>query len=156
MSVIASKTRKDLEFAATSAHGDHAPTLSAVSAATRFARKAAVKSVRLFMHAAAAITEARMQWTMIEAELYHGRYKHSSKNDDDQPITSRPRAVSQRVSCPASRPSSLHAVWRRTARWAVATSKRAYPIIVVCAICATIVAAAIALRLAIWLPTFRY
>jgi hypothetical protein len=86
MSVIASKTRKDLEFADTSARGGHAPIMSAVSVAASFARRAAVKSVRLFMHAVEAIAEARMQRAAIEAELYRNRYKHSSKNDDDLPV----------------------------------------------------------------------
>jgi hypothetical protein len=33
-----------------------------------------------------AIVEAREQRALIEAELYRGRYKHSSKLDDDLPI----------------------------------------------------------------------
>ena len=86
MSVIVSKTRKDLEFAATSVRGNHAPIMSAVSDALRCARKAAVKSAQLLMHAAAATAEARMQRAAIEAELYRNRYKHSSKNDDDLPV----------------------------------------------------------------------
>jgi hypothetical protein len=86
MSVIASKTRKDLEFAATSARGGHAPIMSAVSVAANIARKVIVKSARLLMHAAEATAEARMQRAAIEAELYRNRYKHSSKNDDDLPV----------------------------------------------------------------------
>jgi hypothetical protein len=86
MSVIASKTRNDQEFAATTGRADHAPIMSAVSIAASFARRAAVKSVRLFMHAVEAVAEARMQRAAIEAELYLNRYKHSSKNDDDLPV----------------------------------------------------------------------
>ena len=33
-----------------------------------------------------AIVEAREQRALIESQLYHGRYKHSSKLDDDLPI----------------------------------------------------------------------
>jgi len=86
MSVIASKTRKELEFATTSARGHHASILSAVSIATGFVRRAAVKSARLFMHAMDVIAEARMQRAKIELELYRNRYKHTSKNDDDLPV----------------------------------------------------------------------
>jgi hypothetical protein len=86
MSVIASKTRKDLEFAAASGRTDRAPILSAVSFAAGIARKMLVKSARLLMHAAEATVEARMQRAAIEAELYLNRYKHSSKNDDDLPV----------------------------------------------------------------------
>ena len=86
MSVIVSKTRKDLEFAATSVRGSHAPIMSAVSVTASFARRTAVKSVRLLIHAVEAVAEARMQRAAIEAELYLNRYRHSSKNDDDLPV----------------------------------------------------------------------
>jgi hypothetical protein len=86
MPVIVSKIRKDLEFAATSVRGNHAPIMSAVSIAATISRKAVVKSVRLLMHAAEAVAEARMQRAAIEAELYLNRYKHQSKNDDDLPV----------------------------------------------------------------------
>ena len=34
-----------------------------------------------------AVAEARAQKAMIEAELYLNRYRHTSKNDDDLPVT---------------------------------------------------------------------
>ena len=83
MSVIASKIRKNTEIPVTAGRIDRASITSTLSVAANIARKAAVKSARLFMHA---IAEARMQRTLIEAELYRNRYKHSSKNDDDLPI----------------------------------------------------------------------
>ncbi len=86
MSVIVSKTRKDLEFSATTGRGDHTPILSAVSFTADILRKAIVKSARLLMHAVEAVAEARMQRAKIEAELYLNRYKHTSKNDDDLPV----------------------------------------------------------------------
>jgi hypothetical protein len=46
-------------------------------------------AARLFGQATQAFAEARMHRAMIEAELYHGRYRLSSKNDDDLPIVSR-------------------------------------------------------------------
>ena len=70
MSVIASKT----------------PHLSAVSIAVDIARQAIVKSARMLRLAAEAVAEARMQRAKLEAEFYLGRYKHTSKNDDDLPI----------------------------------------------------------------------
>ena len=47
---------------------------------------AITRCARLLTHAVQAVAEARMQRVAIEAELYHNRYKHSSKNDDDLPI----------------------------------------------------------------------
>ena len=86
MSVIASKIRKGTQFPATAGRIDRASITSAVTLAANIARKATVKSARLFMHAVDAIAEAKMQRAKIEAELYRNRYKHSSKNDDDLPI----------------------------------------------------------------------
>ena len=86
MSVIASKIRKDTQFPATAGRINRASITSAVSVAANIARKAAVKSARLFMYAVDAIAEARMQRAKIEAELYRNRYRHSSKNDDDLPV----------------------------------------------------------------------
>ena len=84
MSVIATKTRTELEVAAVTGRIEAITFL--VSAITRFLRWAAMTSLRLFTHAAEAIAEARMQRAKIEAELYHNRYRHSSKNDDDLPV----------------------------------------------------------------------
>ena len=86
MSVIATKIRKGTQFPATAGRIDRASITSALSVAAKIARKAAVKSARLFMYAVVAIAEARMQRAKIEAELYRNRYRHSSKNDDDLPI----------------------------------------------------------------------
>lgn len=52
-------------------------------------RRAARGAARLFAHAVQALAEARMHGAMIEAELYHGRYRLFSKNDDDLPIVCR-------------------------------------------------------------------
>ena len=49
-------------------------------------RKAAAASARLIARALNAFAEARIQRVAIEAELYYGRYKHMSKNDDDLPV----------------------------------------------------------------------
>lgn len=84
MSVIASKTRTELEVAAV--NGRIEAIASVVSAVARFLRRAAMTSSRLFMHAVEATAEARMQRAKIEAELYLNRYRHRSKNDDDLPV----------------------------------------------------------------------
>jgi hypothetical protein len=84
MSVIATKTRTELEVAAVT--GRIEAITSVVAAFARFLRRAAMTSLRLFTHAVEAVAEARMQRAAIEAELYLNRYKHSSKNDDDLPI----------------------------------------------------------------------
>jgi hypothetical protein len=70
----------------------------------------------------------------------------------DMPITSRPGAVSRIVGQQSSRVSDLPMAWLRAARRGVAMAKRAYPVIFVFAIFATLLVATIALRLAIWLP----
>ena len=74
----------------------------------------------------------------IEAELYLNRYRHSSKNDDDLPVV-RPSAVARPQRQPIAQPIRDAA-------------KRAYPVILVFAMFAVLLAATIALRLAIWLP----
>ena len=51
-------------------------------------------------------------------------------------------------------PWALGRVWPHSARWIIATTKQVYPIVVVFAIFAAVVAATIALRLAIWLPLY--
>jgi ATP-dependent protease ClpP protease subunit len=86
MSVVATKIRKDTQFPATAGRNDRASITSALSVAANIARRVAVKSARLFMHAVDAIAEARTQRALIEAELYRNRYRHSSKNDDDLPV----------------------------------------------------------------------
>jgi hypothetical protein len=49
-------------------------------------KKAATKAGLAIARFMEALAEARMHRAAIEAELYRGRYKHSSKNDDDLPI----------------------------------------------------------------------
>lgn len=49
-------------------------------------RKAAAAVARLITQTLDAFAEARVQRAAIEAELYLGRYRHTSKNDDDLPI----------------------------------------------------------------------
>jgi len=71
---------------------------------------------------------------------------------NDMPISSRPLTVTQIMSPSSSRPSDLSTVWLSALRWTVAMAKRAYPVIFVFAIFATLLVATIALRLAIWLP----
>lgn len=55
----------------------------------------------------------------------------------------------------ARRPTWSAALGRlrsRATRWIVATVKQVFPVIAACAVLATVLAATIALRLAIWLP----
>lgn len=49
-------------------------------------QKAIASVAKLFAHVMEAIAEARMHRAMTESELCHGRYRLSSKNDDDLPI----------------------------------------------------------------------
>jgi len=44
------------------------------------------KVTSLIWHFLEALAEARKQRALIEAQLYRGRYRISSKNDDDLPI----------------------------------------------------------------------
>ena len=44
------------------------------------------KAASLIWHFLEALAEARKQRALIEAQLYRGRYRISSKNDDDLPI----------------------------------------------------------------------
>ncbi|MGZ5811964.1 MAG: hypothetical protein ACXWKA_20140, partial [Xanthobacteraceae bacterium] len=53
---------------------------------THFILTALVKTGTFLRHAVNAVIEAREQRALIEAQLYRGRYKHSSKFDDDLPI----------------------------------------------------------------------
>ena len=147
MSVALHSTRKNWALPSPAGRVDRAPIAPAIF---RFVRKALVKSARLFVRASEIFAEARMHKAMIEAELYRSRYTHTSKNDDDLPIVG---------SAPATQPApsvSPRVVWRRAAIAVVATAKRVYPVVLTFAIIATIVVATIALRLAIWLPTFRH
>jgi hypothetical protein len=76
--------------------------------------------------------------------------------NNDMPISSRPRTVTQIMSPSSSGPSDLSTVWLSGLRWTVAMAKRAYPIVLIFALFATALAATIALRLAIWLPMYLH
>ncbi|HEY1309427.1 MAG TPA: hypothetical protein VGF02_00635 [Pseudolabrys sp.] len=52
--------------------------------------------------------------------------------------------------------TDVNAVWRRATRWAAATAKRLYPVVVLFGFFAIAIAATIAIRLAIWLPMFLH
>jgi hypothetical protein len=104
---------------------------------------------------ATALAEQRMHRALLEAELYINGYRHSSKNDDDLPIVELPIVGSAPAVQPA--PSvSPRVAWRRAAGAVVAMTKRAYPVILVFAIFATVLVATFAIRLAIWLPLYRH
>jgi hypothetical protein len=55
------------------------------AAATHIA-SAFARGLRLLSRLHETIVEARTQRAILEAELFHGRYRLSSKNDDDLPI----------------------------------------------------------------------
>ena len=67
-------------------------------------------------------------------------------------ITFRPWAEPQIACRPISRRLALGNAWSRATRWISATAKQVFPVIAVFAVFATVLAATIALRLAIWLP----
>ena len=69
-------------------------------------------------------------------------------------ITFRPWAEPQIARRPESRRSALGKLRSHATRWMIAMAKQVYPIVVVLAIFAALVAATIALRLAIWLPLY--
>jgi hypothetical protein len=84
MSILAH--RKNAEISTAAGHVDRAAIAAPVAAVVRFLRKAIVASAKFFVRTMQAVAEARLQQAKIELELYHNRYKHSSKNDDDLPI----------------------------------------------------------------------
>ena len=51
--------------------------------------KVFIKTAKFLRDVVDAIIEAREQKAVIETQLYRGRYKHSSKFDDDLPIVRR-------------------------------------------------------------------
>jgi ribosomal protein L18E len=59
---------------------------STPSVVANFAQKAIQKLARLFKQVAEANAESRKHRAAIENEIYHYRYRHSSKNDDDLPV----------------------------------------------------------------------
>ena len=150
MSLTLHSTRKNWGLPEVASRSDRRPAASPPSAIFRFIRRAAVKSATFLVHAHEVFAEARMQKAMIETELYLNRYKHSSKNDDDLPIVG---------SAPAEQaaPSvSPRVALTRAAGAVVALAKRAYPAIVVLSLLATLLAATMALRLALWLPMYMH
>ena len=86
MSLVAHRNLKTGKLLAATGRAERASIALAITAIISPVRNAIVRGARLFSHAVEAIAEARMQRAKIEAELYHNRYKHSSKNDDDLPI----------------------------------------------------------------------
>ena len=48
--------------------------------------KALAKAVSLLSHVRRSVARARADRKRVEAELFHGRYHLSSKNDDDLPL----------------------------------------------------------------------
>jgi hypothetical protein len=111
---------------------------------------------RLIARLATAVAEQRAHRALIEAELYLDRYKHSSKNDDDLPIVGLPIGGSPIAESPREQPAaskSHRAAWRRFAGAAVRIAKRIYPALIVLSLLATVLAATIAIRVAIWLPS---
>jgi hypothetical protein len=121
-------------------------TASFLPAIFAFLRSAVVTSGRLLLHVSDTYAEARLHRAMIEVELYRNRYKHSSKNDDDLPIVG---------SAPAEQPApsvSPRVALERAAGAVTEIAKRVYPAIIVLSLLATVLAATMAIRLAIWLP----
>jgi hypothetical protein len=86
MSVMTYRTKNTVKHPVVSGRADRARVTFSTPVIVSPVRKAIARGARLFSHAVEAIAEARMQRAKIEAELYHNRYKHSSKNDDDLPI----------------------------------------------------------------------
>ena len=86
MSVMTYRTKNTVKHPVVSGRSDRAQVTFSTSVIVSPVRKAIARGARLFMHAVQAVAEARMQRAAIEAELYHNRYRHSSKNDDDLPI----------------------------------------------------------------------
>jgi hypothetical protein len=86
MSLIAHRNLKAVKLLAATGRAERASVALAITAIVDLVRNAIARGARLLMHAVQAVAEARIQRAAIEAELYHNRYKHSSKNDDDLPI----------------------------------------------------------------------
>ena len=77
---------KTVEISAAAGHIDRSAIAAPVAAVVRFLRQAIATSAKFFVRTMEAVAEARLQQAKIELELYHNRYKHSSKSDDDLPI----------------------------------------------------------------------
>jgi hypothetical protein len=153
MSITIHSNRKNWSLPAATGRGDRKPTTSPILTIFRFIRKAAAKSARLLVHTSEVFAEARMHEAMIEVELYHNRYTHGSKNDDDLPIVDLPFAESAPAEQVAPSVSPRVAL-TRTAGAVVVMAKRVYPAIIVLSLLATVLAATMAIRMAIWLPLY--
>jgi hypothetical protein len=57
-----------------------------VHSSRTFVGRTIAKALNLFLLLRDAFIEAHQTRSRIEAELFRGRYRHSSKNDDDLPI----------------------------------------------------------------------
>jgi len=150
MSLILHNTRKNWGLPAAANRADRKSTASPLTPIFVFVRKGAVKSARFLVYASEVFAEARMHKAMIEVELYRNRYRHTSKNDDDLPIVG--SAPAEQVAPSVSPRVAL----TRAAGAVVALAKRAYPAIVILSLLATLLAATMAVRLAIWLPLYMH
>jgi hypothetical protein len=106
--------------------------------AKRLLRRVAAKAGSIGARLLRACIEHRVSRAALEAELYRGRYKHSSKNDDDLPIVAEsrvPRATNKQSD--------------------VTDNRRAWPVAIAFAILAAVMTGLIALRAMIGLPTFQ-
>ena len=74
----------------------------------------------------------------------------------DMSPTSRADVVPQTLTRSSSGASDPGLIWLRAARWSVAIAKRVYPSILAFAVLGGILAAAFALRFAIWLPALHH
>jgi hypothetical protein len=153
MSLTLHSNPKNWGLPAAAGHADRKPTASSIPTIFRFIRKAAVKSARLLVHTSEVFAEARMHKAMIEVELYRNRYTHTSKNDDDLPIIGLPIAGSAPAEQVAPSVSPRVAL-TRAAGAVVALAKRVYPAILILSLLATVLAATMAIRLALWLPLY--
>lgn len=121
------------------------------SPARLFMSDLARRAGKFIARCATTVAEQRAHRTLIEAELYLNRYKHSSKNDDDLPIVGSTIAEQAPEKQPA--PSISHrAAWRRFTGAAVTIAKHIYPALIVLSLLATVLAATMAIRVAIWVP----
>ena len=156
MSLIAHRNLKAVKLLAATGRIERASVALAITAIVSPVRKAIMQGARLFSHAVQAIAEARMQRAAIEAELYLNRYIHSSKNDDDLPIVrNRPRVVTQTAKWSSFDQRSTNE--RPYASGHGSASRHcAYVVLLTFALLASVFAAIIALRAAVWLPVFYH
>ena len=130
-------------------HSDRPAVLARPTTGRRL-KQAGAAVARALGRFAQAIAESRMQRALIEAELYHGRFIHSSKNDDDLPV-----AVTRTQSETPAMLSRLPSPERASdAKQRMLTKlQEIYPVAIGFAIFAVLLAAIIALRIIIWMPS---